>query len=306
LERGWFNFPTLAVSVFEGVTKNGMSNGTAFTSELKSNLVDAVWRITSSANFTPTSINLGWQEALEGSAFTKLKTNIGMSFFNTASNDWTTSFGAGNGMLNTVNRSTPVPTIGTSGMSFGVGMIGVVLPIKLTDFRAVSQQTSVQLSWTANTHGSSYFEVERASSLNGNYVPIAQINTDGIGEQNYKFTDPRPMKDAYYRIRTVGENREPAYSAVLKVQLGDNNFNLEKLYPTVSQGQLNLIISNPKSESVTIDIVDLNGRTHTHEAKQLSSGSNQYLVNTSRLPTGSYVVLIKKGDTQISGRFIRP
>ena len=190
-------------------------------------------------------------------------------------------------------------------MSFGVGMIGVILPIKLTDFMAVPQQSSVQLSWTANTQGSSYFEVERASSLNGNYVSIAQINADVTGEQNYKFTDPRPMKDGYYRIRTVAENREPAYTAALKVQFGDNNFSLEKLYPTVSQGQLNLLISNPKCESVTIDIVDLNGRSFTHESKQLSSGSNQLQLNTSRLPNGYYIVLIKKRESQIAGRFMR-
>jgi hypothetical protein len=135
--------------------------------------------------------------------------------------------------------------------------------------------------------GSSYFEVERASSLNGNYVVIGQIPTDGIGEQNYKFTDPRPTNGSYYRIRTVAENREPAYSTALKVQFGDNRFSLEKLFPTVSQGQLNLVINNPKTESVTIEIVDMNGRNHSRESKQLSGGSNQYQLKTSHLPNGS-------------------
>ena len=153
--------------------------------------------------------------------------------------------------------------------------------------------------------GSSYFEVERASSLNGNYVVIGQIPTDGIGEQNYKFTDPRPTNGSYYRIRTVAENREPAYSTALKVQFGDNRFSLEKLFPTVSQGQLNLVINNPKTESVTIEIVDMNGRNHSRESKQLSGGSNQYQLKTSHLPNGSYVVLIKKGDKRITGRLLR-
>ena len=113
------------------------------------------------------------------------------------------------------------------------------------------------------------------------------------------------MNGSYYRIRTVAENREPAYSTALNVQFGDNRFSLEKLFPTVSQGQLNLVISNPKTESVTIEIVDMNGRNHSLESKQLSGGSNQYQLNTSHLPNGSYVVLIKKGDTRITGRFLR-
>ena len=82
-------------------------------------------------------------------------------------------------------------------------------------------------------------------------------------------------------------------------------FSLEKIYPTISRGDLNLVISSPANAPVTIDISDLNGRPFSHDVKQLSNGSNQYRLNTSRLPNGNYVVLIKKGDTQLTGRFIR-
>ncbi|KIC90715.1 T9SS type A sorting domain-containing protein [Flavihumibacter solisilvae] len=298
-------FPTLTVSVFEGVTNNGQFGGTAFSNAQKVNLVDAVWRITSSTSFTPSAIDLGWQQPLEGAGFVSLTSNIGMSYYNTATVNWTTSSGSGNGLLNTVNRNSDLPAIGTTGMSFGVGIIGVVLPLQLTDFRAVTQQSAVMLSWTASGNGNSYFEVERASTLNGNYISIAQLNTDGNGEQKYRHTDLHPLKDGYYRIRTVYENHVSTYSAALKVQFGNGQLALEKVYPSISLGSLNLVISSPAGTSATIEISDLNGRTFSHEVKQLFKGSNQYLLNTGSLPIGNYVVQVKTGEKLLTGRFIR-
>lgn len=109
---------TFSVSVFQGITTNGLPNGTAIAD--KSNLVDAVWTINNNIGITtlPVDMVLGWS-GLEGVNFSALADNlIGIAHYdNPAWGDFT---GNGNQLNNTATRSGI-----TSFSPFAVGQSGV-------------------------------------------------------------------------------------------------------------------------------------------------------------------------------------
>lgn len=103
-------------SVFEGITNNGTLTGTAFTGSEKLTVVNAVWQINRLNGTAAADLQLGWDGALEGTAFITLPdSDIGI-IENTGSS-WSLPLGTANNTTNTANA-----TIGNFG-SFSVGAV---------------------------------------------------------------------------------------------------------------------------------------------------------------------------------------
>ena len=110
-----------SVNVFEGITSNGIINGTPLTLSEKQNVVNAVWNINRLSGAGSSDIQLGWHAALEGSTFTTLpNTDIGL-IANTGSS-WALPVGTASNTTNTVTA-----TINSFG-SFSVGAVPQVQP----------------------------------------------------------------------------------------------------------------------------------------------------------------------------------
>jgi trimeric autotransporter adhesin len=108
-------------SVFEGITKEGILNGTAFIGSEKLTVVNAVWQINRSNGTGNADLQIGWDAALEGATFTTLPdTDIGLITNNGSS--WSLPSGTANNTNNTVTA-----TITNFG-SFSVGAIPQVDP----------------------------------------------------------------------------------------------------------------------------------------------------------------------------------
>lgn len=106
------------ISVFEGITSNGLVNGTALTPAQKQRVVDAVWNINRVAGTGNTVIQFGWTNALEGSTFTTLP-NGDLGIITNTGSSWSAPGGTAD---NTTNTAT------TSVSSFGAFAIGAVPP----------------------------------------------------------------------------------------------------------------------------------------------------------------------------------
>lgn len=90
------------VNVYEGITVNGQSNGTAFSVAQKEKVVDAAWTVLrTSSNNDSCTLTLQWPSSLEGSSFSSSDC-IGIIKYDTA---WSTPYGTGDNTTNTATAS---------------------------------------------------------------------------------------------------------------------------------------------------------------------------------------------------------
>ncbi|RYZ50783.1 MAG: hypothetical protein EOP49_13265, partial [Sphingobacteriales bacterium] len=103
-------------AVLEGITSNGLINGTVLSPFEKQKLVNAAWQINRTGGTGPVDLELQWDAALEGSTFATLPdTEIGVI---TNTNDtWGNPLSTGDNALNTATASVS---------DFGIFAIGSV------------------------------------------------------------------------------------------------------------------------------------------------------------------------------------
>lgn len=104
------------VSVIEGITTDGLVNGTALSAFEKQKVVNAAWQINRISGSGAADLQLQWDAALEGSTFTTLPdTDIGI--ITNAAGVWSDPLNAGDNTANTATGSVS---------DFGVFAIGSV------------------------------------------------------------------------------------------------------------------------------------------------------------------------------------
>jgi hypothetical protein len=104
------------VSVIEGITADGLVNGTALSSFEKQKLVNASWQINRTSGSGTADLQLQWDAALEGSTFTTLP-NTDIGIITNTGGVWGNPLNAGDNTANTATSSVS---------DFGVFAIGSV------------------------------------------------------------------------------------------------------------------------------------------------------------------------------------
>jgi trimeric autotransporter adhesin len=149
---------SFAVAVFQGITTNGLLNGTPFTALQRLRVVNAVWNVNRLAGTGSADLQLNWDNALEGTTFaTLLDADIGLiRHVGSGPAGWANPIGTGNNAANIVMGTTA--TFG----SFGAGAVPQLnafiyndLPVKTygdPDFNggATSLNTTNPIIYTSN------------------------------------------------------------------------------------------------------------------------------------------------------------
>lgn len=105
-----------AISVFEGITENGLLSGVAFTPLQKLTVIDAVWNIARTNGMGGATITLGWPNVIEGATFTTLP-NSDIGIITNDGTAWSLPVGTAD---NTANSATATFT------AFGRFSLGAV------------------------------------------------------------------------------------------------------------------------------------------------------------------------------------
>lgn len=109
---------SFVITVFEGITSNGLINGSPLSPAQKQSVVNAVWNIDRINGAGDAGLILGWTTALEGSTFTSLPdSDIGIIYNNGSSYSLPTGTGD-----NTTNTATTTVSV------FGAYAVGAVPP----------------------------------------------------------------------------------------------------------------------------------------------------------------------------------
>ncbi|MDL2238589.1 DNRLRE domain-containing protein [Bacteroidales bacterium OttesenSCG-928-L14] len=83
------------------------------------------------------------------------------------------------------------------------------------------------------------------------------------------------------------------------------NFDRVTVYPNPTTSEWTVKIISETDEIVTVQLVDVNGKTVLAYSKRLTSGHNNFSVNTTGLNTGHYIIKITGDTIKFSGKLVK-
>ena len=283
-----------AVNVFSPASTTGVEGGPAFTD--KSSMVDAVWNIDQVTGAGSAALTIQWADALEGSNFATFgNTQIGISRF---SGIWSIATAtSANAAGNTVTAN--FAAFG----AFGVGLIGVVLPVKFGSIKAYEKQNGIQLDWRVYSENKvKSYEVERSAD-GRSYTSVGLLPAlfNNTSDGAYGFFDANPLSGtSYYRIKNNDLDGKSAYSIVIRVNRNKTIKGLS-LYPNpIVNGIVLLQGSDLGRGNYKLNIFGANGQEIFKQQIKHNGGT---LTHTIELPStiskGVYMLSVKDENGNI-------
>jgi hypothetical protein len=287
--------------VFQGITKNGTPNGVAFTTAQKKGVVDAVWIVNKNSGTGAVAMQLLWPAALAGVNFAALaNSDIGIAHYGTY---WESPLGYGNQSLKTATR-TGVTTFSP----FGIGKVGIPLPLKFGDLKIYKENNDLHVDWsTYDEINVDRFEIER--SQNGQQFVTAGTmvaNGNGSGSKtDYSWIDHSPFSGtSYYRIKEVDIDGQSKYSSIVRIDLGESNSKLNLFPNPVPDNQFS-IQADMEQGRYNIMVSDLDGKKIYAQTLDHSGGIiSQSVRLPSTLSPGVYMLTIRGNGVKVFQQFI--
>ncbi|GAO44860.1 T9SS type A sorting domain-containing protein [Flavihumibacter petaseus] len=305
------NNKTLSVGVFTQPTSNGSASGTPFPN--LSYMVNAMWNLNVSGttnNANGSSILLEWPASLEGGGFKTLANNkLGISL-NTApgtSTTWSTAnANQSNNSANSANRNGISFASGTT-TAFGVTMRLIAMPVKTRDLTAKWLGENAQLAWTGvATTNQGYFEVERATAIEGPYTKAGTLSVSQVGEARYIFSDKTSTATTwYYRIRTVDENGKVDYTSAVRLTALQNQFRMESVYPQPAGDQCQVQWFSPIAGTVNMQLVNASGVTIKKATLNATKGTQRKQLDLTNCAKGIYYLTLTQENQTAQSMLIK-
>ena len=168
------------------------------------------------------------------------------------------------------------------------------LAVKFGNFNAqLLMNNTVRLDWEAYTDQQhDYFEVQRATDKNSNFITIAKIKS----QPPYIAYDESPeLGNNYYRIKEVDKSGLVTYTNIIKINL--RNKIITSVYPNPATTNIHIINEGNKYIDQVL-ITDINGQL----VKSFSSHMN---LDISDLKSGLYFVRVRSHDTYMNFKFMK-
>ena len=190
----------------------------------------------------------------------------------------------------------------TGSGAFYVHTGNFVLPVTITSFRGETAGSINKLYWSTSTEINNYgFELER--SADGiNYSKITFVATKANGgnstsQLSYNFDDIKPLPGInYYRLKQIDKNGKFSYSGVVTLSRRLTEITLSKVFPNPATTELNVVITSPRAEKLTIIVTDLRGKVVMQTSTNVVLGENQQQLNVAKLAGGTYMVKVICAD----------
>jgi uncharacterized repeat protein (TIGR01451 family) len=186
---------------------------------------------------------------------------------------------------------------------FGPG--NIMLPVTLTEFKAVKNGNAADLSWaTAGELKNDRFEVER--STDGlTFTKVGALNGNGTTDvkKQYSFTDQLPANASivYYRLRIVDFDGKSTFSKIVVVRIsGNSTLNAISVFPNPFVSNVKLQLNSRTETAVTIRVINMLGQQEIVRKVGVQPGENIIVVqDLQSLKTGNYVleVITEDGKT---------
>jgi Secretion system C-terminal sorting domain len=183
----------------------------------------------------------------------------------------------------------------------------------LVSFTATPRNENIQLDWqTASEDGFAGFELQRATSRNGNdfqkiaWYAVSGGNSISLKSYSHLDLDVLPGQTYYYRLNQVDLDGTAELSSIVSATLAGKDEGLQ-LFPNPAANDI--IISYKQeliNQQVTLKVFDNTGRQvliQTLDATSLIN--NGYLMNIESLVNGAYLVSLEDDGVKATARFVR-
>ena len=176
-------------------------------------------------------------------------------------------------------------------------LLVTILPVRIGQLTLQkATEGTCKLNWKSyDEQDILHFEIQHA--INGtDFKTIGKVNTASnngaiLTEANYQFLHSNPSKgDNYYRIIAMGIDQQQIISNTVHVKF-DFDFTIE-IYPNPATSQTNIKILSEISSSLTIQLLDINGKLLWKKKESLKQGMNQVSIPSSQWPAGIYILQI--------------
>lgn len=180
------------------------------------------------------------------------------------------------------------------------------LPISgINNIQVIKNQSSkATLKWTVdNGNDISKFIVQQSSNQI-DYSEMAIIGNVGNKVYTHDFSLNNGIN--YIRLAVIDNAGNKKFSNVLTVKSGNVSIKDLVLVPNPVVDNLNITISSNTTKSITIEVLDLFGKTISQQHKAINAGETTLSNNVSNLKSGNYFlkIIAASGEVQIA-KFIK-
>ncbi|HRO47061.1 discoidin domain-containing protein [Agriterribacter sp.] len=194
---------------------------------------------------------------------------------------------------------------GYSLYEFEVFGLNTILPIVLTDFRAVKKDRSVQLTWNAGMDKESRFNIQRSGN-GADFTTIGTLyypsGTNGISS-SYGFKDESPLPGVnYYRLAYTETGEKTLYSDVLSVRFTEERNFVVSPNP-VAGNIIRVELDRAVQNKLTLRLLTITGKIIEQQEVSANSKIAELKLN-KHLSAGTYVLQVLEGNQPVRSRQI--
>jgi len=183
-----------------------------------------------------------------------------------------------------------------------------VLPLTLSSFSAVAEQTSALLHWDFITNPSlDHFDIQRSTDqgLTWSDIGTEMAATGSAMTQQYNYTDASARRGTdYYRLKMTDRSGAVSFSSVRSVEIGGTVTQAAlTLYPNpvATAGKLQIQLQGFTPGTGRILLMSTTGQAlMTMGCEIPESGIAMTEISTARFPAGMYVIMASGSGRQVS------
>jgi hypothetical protein len=196
---------------------------------------------------------------------------------------------------------------GAGNTSEFTSVTATILPVQFLSFDAALKGDKVLVSWsTAQERNASHFEVEKSTD-GQNFRSIGRVAAKGNSSRrvDYSFTDNNVETGvSYYRLRQVDLDAKAIFTRVVPIR-NEGRGKAFFMWPNPVIDVLNITINQTKPETLSVRVVDMNGRTLRTNQVSTVRGLNQVTLNLNGLQRGMYIVQVLGEETKLTQKILK-
>ncbi|MEO7311389.1 MAG: T9SS type A sorting domain-containing protein [Chitinophagaceae bacterium] len=195
-------------------------------------------------------------------------------------------------------------TPGTNQLYRGVAFVPgtPILPVTILSFDAQKLNGKNELTWkVAQETDLNHYEVERSAD-GRNYTTISQIAA--VHNSTYSFSDTKPASLNYYRIKLVDKNGKTNFTKVVVVLNKENGFVIGDVYPTLTNGPVNVEVFTSANSKIQYTVSNLAGQKMISQTAMVNQFSKETIDLTSLTP-GLYLLQVSGSDGQRAFKIVK-
>ena len=181
----------------------------------------------------------------------------------------------------------------------------IVLPVTISSVKAALLNNDVAVEWkVANEINMLGYEVEKSTSgtvFNSSYS--VKVNGSNNANNTYNWFDVNATQgNNFYRIKSIDNNGEVKYSAIVKVTINSSKTSSIKIYPNpVNNNIINLQLTNQPKGNYLLKFTNNIGQTIYSTNMQSNSINSTLSINIpGKLTSGVYNLEVNTSDNKTS------